>query len=221
MPMTTGPPGQGTTTNTGSGGEAAMTSYGFLKDPLWRSRVLRDAFGPGFWGFMAAGFLAGVLCLVVRGPEVVYRAFAKDIALLDDLLPRMLVALAVAALIWAMLPRDRMSRMVGQESGLAGLVIATIAGTVTPGGPSSAYALLAMLGASGADRGALVAYITAWATLGLQRVLIWDVPFLGAEFALFRIAISLPLPLLAGYLARKLPLTLDIRPEEPEPERAT
>ncbi len=31
--------------------------------------------------------------------------------------------------------------------------------------------------AAGADRGALVAYITAWATLGLQRVLVWDVPF--------------------------------------------
>lgn len=207
------------TTSGEPSGEAAMASYGFLKDPMWRSRVLRDAFGPGFWGFMAAGFLAGMLCLVVRGPEVVRRAFANDIALLDDLLPRMVVALAVAALMWAMLPRDRMSRMVGKESGLAGLVIATIAGTVTPGGPSSAYALLAMLGASGADRGALVAYITAWATLGLQRVLIWDVPFLGAEFALFRIAISLPLPLLAGHLARKLPLTLDIRPEEPE--RAT
>ncbi len=33
----------------------------------------------------------------------------------------------------------------------------------------------------------MVAYITAWATLGLQRILVWDVPFMGAEFAMLRI----------------------------------
>ena len=53
-----------------------------------------------------------------------------------------------------------------------------------------------------------MAYITAWATLGLQRVLVWDVPFMGAEFAFLRILISLPLPVIAGLIARRLPMTL-------------
>ena len=87
-----------------------------------------------------------------------------------------------------------------------------MAGALTPGGPSSAYPLLAVLGASGADRGAMVAYITSWAILGMQRVLIWDVPFLGAEFAILRTLVSLPLPILAGLIARNIPLTLTLRP---------
>jgi hypothetical protein len=87
---------------------------------------------------------------------------------------------------------------------MKGLVVATIAGAATPGGPSSAYALLAVLAGSGADRGAMVAYITAWATLGMQRILVWDVPFMGAEFAILRGLVSLPLPVVAGLAARAL-----------------
>ena len=147
------------------------------------------------------------------GPDVFGETLIRDAWLLASMLPRVVVALSIAALIWIMLPRERISRLVGAESGLMGLVIATAAGTVTPGGPSSAFALLAVLGATGADRGALITYITAWAMLGLQRILVWDVPFMGAEFAMLRFCISLPLPLVAGLIARQLPLTLTLRDE--------
>ena len=102
---------------------------------------------------------------------------------------------------------------------MRGLLIATMAGTITPGGPSSAYALLALLGAAGADRGAMIAYIAAWATLGLQRMLVWDVPFMGGEFAILRFAVCLPLPIIAGLIARRLPLTLHLR-DQPQPPKS-
>ncbi len=186
-------------------------SFDFLKSAEWRRGVLRDAFGPSFWGFLAAAVGFGLVCLAVKGTDVVWDALVGDLGLLLDLMPRVLVALSIAALIWVLMPRDRMSALVGSDTGLRGLVVATIAGTITPGGPSSAYALLAVLAASGAERGALVAYITAWATLGMQRILIWDVPFMGAEFAILRFAISLPLPILAGLIARRLPFDLTIK----------
>ena len=72
------------------------------------------------------------------------------------------------------------------------------------------FSLLAVLGGAGADRGALIAYITSWAMLGLQRVLVWDVPFMGAEFSLTRLLICLPLPIIAGLIARSLPLKLQL-----------
>lgn len=194
-----------------------MAEPPFWMDPAWRRRVLRDAFGPGFWGFFAFAVAVGAICYRVQGPEQFLQAIGNDIDALLAVLPRALVALAVAALIWAMLPRDRLSAMVGREAGLAGLVIATLAGAVTPGGPTSAYALLAVLGASGADRGAMVAYIVSWSLLGLQRVLIWDVPFMGAEFAMLRLAVNLPLPVLAGLVARRLPFTLAVRRDPPAP----
>ena len=125
--------------------------------------------------------------------------------------PRIVAALTISGLLWAMLPRDKLSRLVGTESTWRGLVIATGAGIITPGGPASAFSLLALLGGAGADRGAMVAYLTAWSTMGLQRVLVWDVPFMGADFSLARFLISLPLPIIAGLIARRLPLTLRIR----------
>jgi uncharacterized membrane protein YraQ (UPF0718 family) len=188
-----------------------VASFDFLSDPAWRKAVASTAFGKSFWGFAGAAVGFGVLCWLIKGPDEVSAALNEDLGLLADLMPRVVVALSIAALIWVMMPRERMSALVGSESGMRGLIIATIAGTVTPGGPSSAYALLAAVAVTGADRGALVAYITAWATLGLQRILIWDVPFMGAEFAILRFAICIPLPIIAGLIARRLPRTLRIK----------
>lgn len=192
-----------------------MPDYSYLSSPAWRRNLRQAAFGRGFLGFLGAAFAAGVLCWFVKGWSGVEKALLGDIGLLMQLLPRLAVALAIAGLIWVMLPREKLAGLVGRESGMAGLMIALVAGAVTPGGPTSAYALLAVLAASGADRGALVSYITAWALLGLQRVLVWDVPFMGSEFAMLRLAVSLPLPILAGVIARALPLTLTLR-EPPE-----
>jgi uncharacterized membrane protein YraQ (UPF0718 family) len=192
-----------------------LTGSSFLRDADWRNKVLRDAFGRGFWGFFCFAVAMGAVCYAVKGETVFRTALGSDLELVLQMLPRVVVALSIAALIWVMLPRERITALVGQEAGIAGLVIATLAGTVTPGGPSSAYALLAVLAASGADRGAMVAYITAWATLGMQRILVWDVPFMGAEFAILRILVSLPLPIIAGLIARRLPLQLTIPAHSP------
>ena len=193
-------------------------SFAFMTDRIWLKALARDAFGREFLGFCAVAFLLGALCVGLKGWDTTFQTLWGDVELLMRLTPRLLVALSIAALIWVMLPRNRISQFVGKEAGLGGLIVATIAGTITPGGPASAYPLLALLGASGADRGAMVAYITAWATLGLQRVLVWDVPFMGVEFAILRMAVSLPLPIIAGLIARRLPFPMVLRNEAPEPD---
>lgn len=193
-----------------------MGSLAFLQDRAWRKSVLADAFGTGFLSFLAFAAITGFVCWLVKGTDVFLSALDGDLVLFFKLLPRIGVALSVAALIWRLLPRDQISKLVGADSGLTGLVIATLAGAITPGGPSSAYALLAVLASTGANRGALVAYITAWATLGMQRILVWDVPFMGEEFAILRVLASLPLPVLAGLIAMQLPLTVTFREAGPE-----
>ena len=160
----------------------------------------------------------GVVCYQMLGPEAFQAAVREDLKLVTGMLPRVIAALTVAGMIWVLLPRDRLSRLIGKKSGFRGLVIATAAGVITPGGPASAYPLLAVMGSAGADRGALVAYITSWAILGMQRILIWDLPFMGAEFSLTRFLVCLPLPILAGLIARWLPLSLSLVEErQPQP----
>jgi uncharacterized membrane protein YraQ (UPF0718 family) len=179
----------------------------------WPAQLLRLGFGKSFWGFAALAVVSGLACFIVAGSDAFAEVIVEDLHMLARTVPRIIAAMGVAGFIWVMLPRDRLTRLVGQESGWRGLVIATGAGVVTPGGPAAAFSLLAILGGAGADRGALVAYIASWAMLGLQRVLVWDVPFMGAEFSLTRILISLPLPFVAGLIARSLPLKLQLADE--------
>lgn len=196
-----------------------MQGYDFLKDRVWLAQVVRDAFGKSFVMFVAFATAAGIACFVLRGPDVFREALAHEIHLLGNLIPRALLALSIAAIIWAILPRDRVARLVGKDSGFRGLLVALAAGTVTPGGPSSGYALLGVLAGAGADRGALVTYITAWAMLGIQRIVIWDLPFMGTEFALLRFASSIAMPLIAGLIARRLSWPLQIPATHEAPPR--
>lgn len=150
------------------------------------------------------------ICYSYLGAQVFESAVDRDRALLANTLPRLAAAQVVAGLIWVMLPRDRFSRLLGENSGHRGLAIATVAGIITPGGPASAYPFLAIIAAAGADRGVLVAYITSWALLAAQRIIVWDVPFMGIEFSALRFLVCLPLPLLAGLIARRLPISLSL-----------
>src|SRR5690606_20214012 len=81
------------------------------------------------------------------------------------------------------------------------VVLACFLGVVMPGGPFASFPLVYALGRSGAGTGALIAFLVAWATVGFQRLLIWEIPFMGAEFALLRFIVSLPLPIIAGLVA--------------------
>lgn len=178
------------------------------KSEPWLRALLRRSFGRSFWGFVIFAIVSATACYVVIGPAAFEEAVDNDIAMVLKTIPRIIAAMTVAGMIWVMLPRDRLTRMIGSESGIKGLIIATAAGIVTPGGPSAAFSLLAVLGGAGADRGAMVAYIASWSMLGFQRIIVWDVPMMGAEFSLTRFLISLPLPIVAGLIARMLPMNL-------------
>ncbi len=176
----------------------------------WRA-LLKESFGASFWMFVGVAALMGGVVYVVLGQDAFESVIARDQELLADLLPRVAAAQVVAGLAWVLLPRDRMSQFMNRNRGKRGLFLATGIGIITPGGPASAYPFLAILAATGADRGILVAYITSWALIGLQRIVVWDIPFMGFDFSILRFLICLPLPLLAGMLARRLPIELALK----------
>lgn len=169
--------------------------------------LISSGFGKSFWVFVALALLSAGICYAILGPAAFHSAIDRDHELLSTLLPRVAAAQIVAGMVWVLLPRDRLSRFLKRYSGRRGLVIATVAGIVTPGGPASAFPFLAILASGGADRGILVSYITSWALLGVQRIIVWDIPLMGMDFSLLRLAISLPLPIIAGMIARQLPYT--------------
>jgi len=44
--------------------------------------------------------------------------------------------------------------------------------------------------------------VVSWTLIGYGRAVAWELPILGTEFTLWRIVISLPIPVLAGALGR-------------------
>lgn len=184
------------------------------------SRILKESFGPTFWVFaLLAAVMAGI-CYAVLGPAAFESAVARQRELVTGLVPRLAAAQVVAGLVWVLLPRERFSRLLGGRQGRRGLIIATLAGVVTPGGPASAFPFLAIIASTGADIGILVAYITSWALVGVQRIVVWDIPFMGTDFSLLRFFLSLPLPIVAGLIARRLPLRVTLS-ESARPDGAS
>ena len=61
---------------------------------------------------------------------------------------------------------------------------------ICPGGPITIFPIAAAFVAIGADTGAAIAFITSWTLLGYARILVWELPFFGGEFVIWRTIIS-------------------------------
>jgi uncharacterized membrane protein YraQ (UPF0718 family) len=154
--------------------------------------------------FAALAALGGGLTTWLHGSEALAGAFKSMTATLTQVAPLICGGLAIAGLAQVLIPREAVSRWLGAEAGMRGLFIAEIAGAITPGGPFGSFALVYALGQVGADIGVLITYLTAWTTLSLMRLVVWEIPFLGLPFALFRFVLCLPMGIVAGLLARYL-----------------
>jgi len=114
------------------------------------------------------------------------------------------VSFLAAGFAQVLIPREWIQGALGHDSGLRGIVLASVAGIATPAGPFVSLPIATTLLGAGAAPPAVIAYLTGWSLLALHRLVAWEVPILGARFALMRYAICAALPILAGLLARGL-----------------
>ena len=114
------------------------------------------------------------------------------------LLPRLTIGVIGSGFLAEMLPQHLMAQWLGPGSGPVGLVLASIAGAFTPGGPVVGFAIGATALKGGAGAPQVIAYSTAWALFAFGRLFIYEVPFMPARVVWLRVAVSLPLPFLAA-----------------------
>lgn len=146
--------------------------------------------------------ISGVTVYLREGPAQFFAIFHSDVLLLGNMMPKMLAGCLIGGFVTLLLPRELVARLVGAESGLLGLLIASATAAVLPGGPFTIYPVAGAFLGIGADAGTAIAFITSWMLLGYNRALIWELPFFGPGFVLWRIIVCLPLPFLAGMLGR-------------------
>lgn len=153
-------------------------------------------------GFLVLLVLLGALVALALWNRIdfgpVARRFIEQFAML---VPRMLCALVAAGFIAQLIPKQAISNLLGDDAGLWAIPVAAATGLLVPAGPVIAFAIAAVFAKSGASTHALITFVTSWSIFAAHRILIYELPLLGASFLRLRVASALVVPFLAGLAA--------------------
>lgn len=114
------------------------------------------------------------------------------------LIPRIMLGVIGSGYIAALLPQDVMGHWFGADSGATGIIIAAVAGSLTPGGPVVGFSIGAAALKGGAGPPQVLAYTIAWALYAIQRVFLWELPVMPPRLVWIRVLASLPIPFLVA-----------------------
>jgi uncharacterized membrane protein YraQ (UPF0718 family) len=148
--------------------------------------------------------LAAALTLAayLRDPSLPGVGFRTGGQLLLDVLPRLIGALIMTGMLQVLIAPEWIQHWLGRGSTHRAIFAGFVAGILTPGGPLVSFPIMAVFYKGGASLSALVAYMTSWSLFGFQRVIAWELPFMGTRFLLARVLPTLVFPIAAGYLVR-------------------
>lgn len=125
------------------------------------------------------------------------------LSMIVAIFPMLVFAFIVAGMAQVLLPGELISKWIGVESGIRGILIGTVAGGLAPGGPYVSLPIAAGLVHSGASVGTMVAFLTGWSLWAFSRIPM-EVGILGWKLTLMRIASTFFFPPIAGFIAQIL-----------------
>ena len=143
----------------------------------------------------------GVLCLWRGGVALLGEGLRAGSKGAVQLVPLLAVVFLLAGFTEVLLPRAIVAAWLSDAAGLRGLLIAWVAGALTPGGGPVGLPLAAALMRSGAGIGVLVTYVTSMSLLSFVRVPL-ELGTYGPRLTALRIVSSIVLPLIAGVTAQ-------------------
>lgn len=120
-----------------------------------------------------------------------------------QILPMLICSFMMAGMIQTLIPKEVISTWVGGQSGWRGILIGSVAGGLTPGGPYVSMPIVAGLYRAGAGTATLVAYLTAWSEWAVAR---WpmEIGLIGPRFFMIRMCSVILFPPLAGWISMLL-----------------
>lgn len=152
----------------------------------------------GFAAFLYV-IAAWMVLLAARRDKALVRAgFSDAWSQFLTIMPTLTVGILGAGFIAAMVPPELAEQYLGEGSGVSGYAIAYLIGVLTPGGPVVGFALGAAAIKAGASASIIAVYVTAWAIVNLNRVLIWERATVPSRIMMARLAVSAPVPILTG-----------------------
>ena len=152
---------------------------------------------------MGAVALALVLVGYFRGQGQHGEGVRLSMGMTVEVLPLLVFAFIAAGMAQVLIPKEVLAKWVGEESGMRGLIIGTVAGGFIPGGPYVSLPVAAGLLKAGAGVGTLVAFVSAWSLWGISRLPL-EVGILGWKLTAVRFACTFFFPPIAGLIAHLL-----------------
>ncbi|MCB9008663.1 MAG: permease [Ardenticatenaceae bacterium] len=116
------------------------------------------------------------------------------------LIPLFIAVFIIVGLSEVLVPKELVSRWLGEQSGWRGILLASGLGMVMPPSIFVSFPLAATLYKAGAGIGAGVAFVTSWSLLTLFRMPL-EVSIVGLRPTLIRMAVGLIFPVIAGFMA--------------------
>lgn len=151
------------------------------------------------------GIIALVLLLVgyLKGQNQHIEGLKLAFGMTSKILLMVIFAFIVSGMVQVLVPKEVLARWVGAESGWRGILIGTIAGGLTPGGPVTSMPIAAGLLQAGASISTMVAYLTGWSLWAVARLPV-EIGLMGWRFTVIRLLSTFAFPFIAGFIAQIL-----------------
>ena len=117
-----------------------------------------------------------------------------------EVLPPIMILLGLMD-VW--IPRERMIKYMGQDSGVKGIILAMIVGIIGAGPMYAAFPFTAVLIKKGVKFSNVIIFMNAWCVIKVSTVL-FEISYLGYNFTFLRLLINLPGVIMMGYLTERL-----------------
>ena len=153
------------------------------------------------FGLWAAAAALAVEVRRRKGSAALRKAWSFSLQQGRGLMIRLPMALLAAAFLAQIVPTDRVGALLGPDSGMVGILLASVIGGVMPGGPMTSFPIALIVWQSGAGTAQTVAFLAGWSVFALHRVLAYEAPMMGWRFSGLRLSSCFFLPPLAGLLA--------------------
>ncbi len=143
-------------------------------------------------------FVAIAIAFWKGGWQLIISGFAQAIQTFRAMWSRVLLGMMFGGLIKVLIPSALIAEWLGPASGLKGILIGAYAGGIITGGPFVFIAIIASIYTAGAGVGPIIAFLTGHGLVGIQGLIIWQIPFLGTKMALTRYIVCFFIPPFVG-----------------------
>ncbi|MCK4800761.1 MAG: permease [Anaerolineales bacterium] len=147
--------------------------------------------------------ILALLAYLQSGWDLVLDGILAGIQILWRELPLLAAAFLTAGFLQALVKKEFITRWLGTESGIKGILLACLGGGLIPGGPYAYYPIASALLKSGAGLGVLIAFVSAKNLWSVSR-LPFEIAILGTTITIRRYMITFLIPPLLGIFTEKI-----------------